>query len=86
MSQPDKAVVRPRQPLTDRQREFLRHVESLWTDDGPPTVRQLCEAAGFSSKRRAGLRSGGSEPAPLERWAGLESSASCTLKPGRGST
>ncbi|MBT9557876.1 MAG: hypothetical protein IV100_17705 [Myxococcales bacterium] len=49
MSQPEKAVVRPRLPLTDRQREFLHHVESLWTDDGPPTVRQLCEAAGFIS-------------------------------------
>lgn len=49
MSQPSKAVVRPRQPLTDRQREFLHLIESLWTDNGPPTVRQLCEAAGFLS-------------------------------------
>lgn len=49
MSQPNKAVVRPRLPLTDRQREFLRLVESLWTDEGPPTVRQLCSAAGFIS-------------------------------------
>lgn len=49
MSQPSKAVVRPRQPLTDRQRKFLRLIESLWTDNGPPTVRQLCESAGFLS-------------------------------------
>jgi SOS-response transcriptional repressor LexA len=49
MSQSGKAEVRPRRPLTERQQGFLRLIESLWTDDGPPTVRQLCAAAGFES-------------------------------------
>lgn len=46
MSQPNKAVVRPRQPLTDRQREILNLIESMWTDYGPPTVRDLTTASG----------------------------------------
>lgn len=49
MSQPDKAVVRPRQKLTERQREILDLIESKWTDDGPPSVRALCSAASIES-------------------------------------
>ena len=49
MSQTDKAVVRPRQPLTDRQRELLNHIERLWTYKGPPTIRDLMAATGLKS-------------------------------------
>lgn len=49
MSQPEKAEVWPRQPLTERQRQLLNCIEQLWTYKGPPTIRDLVAATGLKS-------------------------------------
>lgn len=39
------------QPLTDRQREVLRYIESYMAEHGwPPTIQEIGDALGLSSK------------------------------------